>query len=160
MTAIKCSSCDIKGLRSGLQVKAAAWLFPACHQGSRSIVHCPFYLCQGCLVVTAMPHSVWLQACLPVKWLDRGYNLKPTHDFKSAFMIVDHDETDEALARLPIGNIFAPGILTSCGYASFSWPSCPWILPGANRCISCLPSRLTTQSHPLASAMEAVAKFW
>ncbi|KAK9831811.1 hypothetical protein WJX74_010382 [Apatococcus lobatus] len=53
------------------------------------------------------------QACLPVKWLDRGYNLKPTHDFKSAFMIVDHDETDEALARLPIGNIFAPGANSS-----------------------------------------------
>lgn len=56
-----------------------------------------------------------MQACLPVKWLDRGYNLKPTHDFKSAFMIVDHDETDEALARLPIGNIFAPGPATSSG---------------------------------------------
>ena len=68
-------------------------------------------------------------------------------------MIVDHDETDEALARLPIGNIFAPGILTRCGN-----PSCPWILPGASRCIGCLPGRLTTHSHHLASAMEAVAK--
>lgn len=62
-----------------------------------------------------------VQACLPVKWLDRGYNLKPTHDFKSAFMIVDHDETDEALARLPIGNIFAPGTAPgfsdACGLA-------------------------------------------
>ena len=53
-----------------------------------------------------------MQACLPVKWLDRGYNLKPTHDFQSAFMIVDHDETDETLARLPIGNVFAPGIVS------------------------------------------------
>lgn len=53
---------------------------------------------------------VGLQTCLPVKWMDLGYNLLRTHDSDAAFLIVDHDEEDMVSARAPISNIYAPGL--------------------------------------------------
>ena len=50
-----------------------------------------------------------VQVCLPVKWLDLGYNLVKTHDGASAFLVVDHDEEDMVAKRAPMGNIYAPG---------------------------------------------------
>ena len=57
------------------------------------------------------------QVCLPVKWLDLGYNLVKTHDGSSAFLVVDHDEEELIAARAPIGNVYASGatgVATSC----------------------------------------------
>lgn len=34
------------------------------------------------------------EICMPTPLEDRGYNLVRTHDAKSAFLIVDHDEQD------------------------------------------------------------------
>ena len=53
--------------------------------------------------------SACAQVCLPVKWLDLGYNLVKTHDGASAFLVVDHDEEEMIAARAPIGNVYAPG---------------------------------------------------
>ena len=53
--------------------------------------------------------SARAQVCLPVKWLDLGYNLVKTHDGASAFLVVDHDEEEMIAARAPIGNVYAPG---------------------------------------------------
>ena len=50
-----------------------------------------------------------VQVCLPVRWLDLGYNLVKTHDGASAFLVVDHDEEDMITKRAPMGNIYAPG---------------------------------------------------
>ena len=50
-----------------------------------------------------------VQVCLPVRWLDLGYNLVKTHDGASAFLVVDHDEEDMIAKRAPMGNIYAPG---------------------------------------------------
>jgi hypothetical protein len=57
--------------------------------------------------------NTFVQACLPVKLLDKGYNLIRTHDHSGAFAIVDHDEEDEFSANAPIGNVYAPGYSTS-----------------------------------------------
>eukprot|EP00884_Botryococcus_braunii_P007264 jgi/Botrbrau1/16539/Bobra.0327s0006.1 len=53
------------------------------------------------------------QSCLPVKWMDLGYNLLRTHDSDAAFLIVDHDEEDMVSARAPISNVYAPGYNSS-----------------------------------------------
>jgi hypothetical protein len=49
------------------------------------------------------------EACVPMKWLDKGYNLFETHGGDGAFLIVDHDETDEFQAKAPISVIYNPG---------------------------------------------------
>ena len=57
-----------------------------------------------------MPNVVVLwQACLPVKDLDLGYNLITTHDFKAAFVIVDHDELNPTKAQAPMSFVYSPG---------------------------------------------------
>ena len=52
-----------------------------------------------------------VQACLPVKDLDLGYNLVRTHDGKGAFVIVDHDELDPVTSRAPMSTVYASGLL-------------------------------------------------
>lgn len=71
--------------------------------------------CDACLPLfsPAQGDESWrvgLQTCLPVKWMDLGYNLLRTHDADAAFLIVDHDEEDMVSARAPISNIYAPGL--------------------------------------------------
>ena len=63
--------------------------------------------CNALLTHVAFPQCV--QVCLPVRWLDLGYNLVKTHDGASAFLVVDHDEEDMIAKRAPMGNIYAPG---------------------------------------------------
>ncbi len=66
-----------------------------------------------------------MQVCLPVKWLDLGYNLVKTHDGASAFLVVDHDEEDMVAKRAPMGNIYAPGeIPLPARYAQLGYASC------------------------------------
>ncbi|KAK9828958.1 hypothetical protein WJX72_003046 [[Myrmecia] bisecta] len=48
--------------------------------------------------------------CLPVKYLDLGYNLIRTHDGEAAFVVVDHDEEDRIEAQAPISNVYTPGL--------------------------------------------------
>ena len=55
-----------------------------------------------------------LQACLPVKDLDLGYNLVRTHDGKGAFVIVDHDEVDPVTSKAPMSTVYASGQHESC----------------------------------------------
>ncbi|CAL5221253.1 g3408 [Coccomyxa viridis] len=61
------------------------------------------------LYASADEAQTFEQVCLPVKWLDLGYNLVKTHDGASAFLVVDHDEEDMIAKRAPMGNIYAPG---------------------------------------------------
>ncbi len=67
-----------------------------------------------------------MQVCLPVKWLDLGYNLVKTHDGASAFLVVDHDEEDMIAKRAPMGNIYAPGVNPAlCSFCQqFGVPGC------------------------------------
>ena len=52
-----------------------------------------------------------MQACLPVKDLDLGYNLVRTHDGTGAFVIVDHDELDPITSKAPMSTVYASGML-------------------------------------------------
>jgi sortilin len=61
------------------------------------------------LYTSADEGATWLQACLPVKWMDLGYSLVRTHDAASALVVVDHDEEDPAAAAAPAGNVYSPG---------------------------------------------------
>ena len=77
-----------------------------------------------------------MQVCLPVKWLDLGYNLVKTHDGASAFLVVDHDEEDMIAKRAPMGNIYAPGVtpasllvLSRRGLACYLLPYPDMVLP-------------------------------
>ena len=53
-----------------------------------------------------------IQACLPVKDLDLGYNLLTTHDGKGAFVIIDHDELDPKAAAAPMSFVYSAGSAT------------------------------------------------
>lgn len=63
------------------------------------------------LTAQLYPPAIAMQTCLPVKWMDLGYNLLRTHDSEAAFLIVDHDEEDMVTAKAPVSNVYAPGTL-------------------------------------------------
>ena len=46
---------------------------------------------------------------MPVKDLDLGYNLVTTHDYRAAFVIVDHDELDPTKGQAPMSFVYSPG---------------------------------------------------
>lgn len=64
------------------------------------------------------------QVCLPVRWLDLGYNLVKTHDGASAFLVVDHDEEEKVAARAPIGTVYSPGVPGRCVSCLVYMPVC------------------------------------
>lgn len=45
-----------------------------------------------------------------MKDLDLGYNLVTTHDYRAAFVIVDHDELDPTKGQAPMSFVYSPGM--------------------------------------------------